>query len=499
MITFTVNNILTHVDNPHPIAHAVGKYLNIKSDSFYKGIDYAEYRATGKSVLRTKYKADYINVYNQMKQTFPTGRLGYLVDWCRDNGIPCQVIDNRIMPEKHLDIIYTGPPSDGSNGKPSRPYQLNAPSILRERGGRGILWHATGSGKTCTGARIIQDFGVTTLYMVPSIELLDQTAKALRAMLSGILIGTIGDGTWDPQSITVATSATLWSRFHRQECKDFLNSIELLITDECHHVTRKGAGTKTKNKEGKGYKVNSWYILAINCPAYFRVGLTGTPGKDIEQKRSLLECVIGRVVDRVSVRELIDVGILSEVEIHMHTITHSVTRSDYPSARREGVLLNEEFNRYLVQIAIAELKAGESVLMLTGSKAHQGPLLVKLFQEYGYEVPFVSGDDTRKNRIRFREDFRNGKIKALVGTVYREGVDFPYLTVGILCDGGQDEKATCQFLGRILRTAEGKTKARLHDAMHKDKKFLQRHSNARLTEYVEQELENIVTHKGITV
>ena len=94
MITFTVDNVITHIDNPHPIAHAVGKYLNLKADSFYKGIDYAEYRETGRTVLKTKYKADYIIVYNQIKQTFPTGRLGYLVDWCYAQGIPCQIVDN---------------------------------------------------------------------------------------------------------------------------------------------------------------------------------------------------------------------------------------------------------------------------------------------------------------------------------------------------------------------------------------------------------------------
>jgi len=499
MITFTVNNIITHVDNPHPIALAVDKYLNLKADSFYKGIDYNIYRATGRTVLKTRYKADYINVYNQQKQTFPTGRLGYIVDWCDENNIECRIIDNRVEPVKHLHMQYTGPISDGSDDNPPRMYQIEAPIRLKDRGGRGILWHATGSGKTCTGARIIHDCGVKTLYMVPSIELFDQTFKALKSMLSAVTIGQIGDGVWDPQDITVATTATLWSRFDTPTCKEFLSSIELLIADECHHVARKGVGTKTKNKKGKGFKVNSWYILAINCPAYYRVGLTGTPGKDIEQKRALLECTFGRVIDRVSVRELIDIGVLTDVEVHMHKINHIRTLPDFPSARKEGILLNEEFNQYIVRLAITELKAGNSVLLLTGSKAHQGPLLSKMFQEAGFDVPFVSGDDKRKKRVQIREDFRAGKIRCLIGTVYREGVDFPALDVGILCDGGQDEKGTCQFLGRILRVSKDKPIARMHDFMHNDKKHLKKHSNARLNTYVEEEIDKIITHEGITV
>jgi superfamily II DNA or RNA helicase len=490
MITFTVNNILTHVDNSFPIAEAVNKYLNIKSDSFYKGIDYKIYRETGRTVLKTKYRSDTLNVYNQQKQTFPTGRLGYLVDWCYDHNIPCKLVDNRIKPKKSYTCNYIGWPSDGSDGNPPRIYQQRAPELIEQKT-RGVLWYATGSGKTAAAARIIQKFCVTTLYMVPSVELLNQTHDALSNMLD-IEIGKIGDGTWNPKEITVATSATLWSRFETDTCKEFLNSIKMLIVDEVHHVS-----IGSKNKSGNLYKVNSWYIISINCPAYYRIGLTGTPGKNIEQKRGLLECTIGRIIDRVSVRELIDLGILTDVEIHLHTIKHSRTIQSYPTARKEGVLLNEELNNYICHIAISELKAGKSVLLLTGSKAHQGPSLQRHFKELGYNVPFVSGNDTRKNRVQIRKDFKAGKIQCLIGTVYKEGVDFPALDTGILCDGGRDEKGTCQFMGRILRTTKGKKIARLHDFMHKDSKHLEKHSKARLQTYFEEEIENIITHEGL--
>jgi len=297
----------------------------------------------------------------------------------------------------------------------------------------------------------------------------------------------------------VATAQTLWSRFNKQECQDFLNRRELLIVDECHHTQVSAGRGGAKDKQGKSYKVNSWYIIAINCPAYYRVGLTGTPGKDIEQKRALLECSIGRVLDRVSVRYLIDLGVLSDVEVHVHKIKHNRYYNDYPSARKEGVLLNTKLNEYIVHIAIAELKAGKNVLLLTGSKAHQGIALSELFAQYGYDVPFVSGDDKRKKRVEIREAFRDGKLSALIGTIYREGVDFPKCSVGILCDGGRDEKGTCQFMGRILRTAKGKGIAHLHDFLHQDKGFLKKHSNARLNTYVEEEIDKIINHEGVSL
>ena len=497
-VMFTVDTLFTHVYNPGLIYPAIDKYLNIRMDGFEKRVDWEYYRQTGEQVVKTFFKRDILNVYNPMKQTFPTGRLGYLMEYCQENGIVCEVADRRERPKKQFDWEYIGPPADGSNGMPPRPYQVGATKVLNERGGRGILWHATASGKTETAAHIMVDLGVPVLYMVPSLELLDQTSKRLQECIKGVEIGILGDGVWNPQPITVCTAQTLWARYDRPECGEFLNSRDMFIVDECHHVQRKSAG-KAKNKKGVVQKMNSWYIIALNCSAYYRVGLTGSPGKDIEQKRALLECAIGRVIDRVTTKELIDRGIVSDVQINIHKIKHTISHGAYPTARKDGVLLNEKFNEYIVHIAMAELKAGRNVLLVTGSKAHQGPLISRIFKRYDFEVPFVSGDDKRKNRSRIREDFRAGRLKCLIGTVYREGVDFPKCDCGILCDGGEDEKATIQFLGRLLRKAKGKGVAQLHDFQHKDKKYLKRHSNARINTYIEEELEKIVMHKGITV
>ena len=500
MTVFHVGNCFTTVDNPAPITAAIAKYLVIKKDGFVQSIDHDEYAATGKTILKTKYVPETVNLYNHIRCQFPTGRLGYITDWCFDNKVPIQVIDERIKPQPHLLVEYVGPPSDGSNGKPPRIYQTLAAGMVQSKGGRGILHHATASGKTTTAARMIAEFKVNTLYIVPSLELLSQTVESLeRNLKTPDGIGIIGDSEWKPKSITVATAASLWSRFETPACTDLLKSIEFVIFDECHHSQLKQGNKYEKNKHGEVQQFNSWYIIAINTPAYYRVGLTGTPGKDIEKKRSLLECAIGRVVHRVSARELIDLGVISDVEIHMHTIKHSKKFLDFPTARKECILLNEPFNEYIVQIAMAELKQGRSVLLLTGSKEHQGPLLQKIFLRYGMEVPFVSGDSKKKDRKDAREEFRAGVRRILIGTIYKEGVDFPSLDSGILCDGGMDEKKTIQFLGRVLRTAEGKTMARLHDFNVKDGKHLSKHSAARISTYLDEELDKIITHKGINI
>ena len=647
MVTFTVDNNFTHVDRPDLVREAIDRFFVIKKDGFVRGLDFKEYQATGKAVLKTKYHPETINLYNLQDQIFPTGRLGYVVDWAYDHGVPCQVLDTRKKPERHYDITYVGPVSDGSNGFPARPYQERAPQLVREHGGRGILWHATASGKTNTAARIIADLGVNTLYVVPSLELLDQTAEGLEKALAikNGSIGKVGDGCWNPQAVTIATMATLWSRYDTVACKELLANTECVIYDECfipgtkvdgkniedikvgdavtafddntfeissqkvthvfktklvgklvtlkfgstvvtctynhpictvsgwkaagmlsckdrvlcthgslsdsgcyalytvdtltvheagsdgtygglcpegyvynlevankhtyvangvivhncHHISSKDKGTSTKDSKGKDYSVNSWYVLAITNSAYYRVGLTGTPGKDLEQKRCFLEAGVGRVIDRVPARQLIDAGIISDVEIHMHTIKHVKRYPDFHTARREGVLLNEKLNEYIVQIAIAEYKMGRSVLLLTESKLHQGPMLSRMFETLGMYVPFVSGDTADTKRKKAREDFKAGTQRLLIGSVYGEGVDFPALDSGILCSGMADEKRPIQFLGRVLRKAKGKGMAHLHDFRHQDKGVLQKHSNSRLNIYVEEEIEKIITHTGITV
>lgn len=501
MVRFHIGNCLTMVENPEPLTQAIMQYLTIKKDGFVKSIDYQEYQNTGKTVLKTVYKPETIYLYNHVRKCFPTGRLGYITDYLWEHNIPFECIDERIKPEPELNVEYIGPPSDGSNGLPPRMYQIEAAGIVVGKGGRGILHHATGSGKTITAARIISTFKVKTLYIVPSLELLYQTAESFtKTLKTEKKIGIIGDGEWDPQDITVSTAASIWSRFETEYCKEFLESIHMIMLDEAHHLSSKEKGRDTKNKNHEVSQFSSWYMIAMNClNAYYRIGLTGTPGKNIEQKRCVIECATGRVLQHISARSLIDIGVLSDVEIHMHTIKHSRIFPDFPTARKEGVLLNEKFNEYIVQIALSELKMGKSVLILTGSKEHQGPMIQRLFSIYGVDVPFVSGNSGKKDRKNYREDFRSGKQRIIMGTVFGEGVDFPSLDCGILADGLADDKKPVQFLGRVLRTAKGKGIAHLHDFKHLDHKYLQRHSNSRLNEYIAQELSHIITHKGIEV
>ena len=486
---------MTEVDNSHALVHAIDKYLVIRQDAFTQEVDWVAFRETGRHTMRTKYKQNKINLFDPVKRRFPTGRLGYILQWCKENGVAYRCIDTRVKPKKQFECKYVGHPCDDSEGFAPRPYQAEAPAKVKDVG-RGVLWHATASGKTVTGARTIQVLGVNTLYMVPSQDLLHQTAEDLAEVLQGVTIGKCGDGEWNPQQVTVATTATLWSRYEKQECKDLLDSTQLLIGDEAHHIQ----SSSTRDKNGNIKQVNSWYIIAINCEAYYRVGMTGTPGKDIEQKRSLLECAFGRVIDRVSSRMLIDLGVIADVDINMHKIKHSVTQSDYPTARKLGIIMNPEFNAYIVDIAIQELKAGKNVLLLTGSKQHQGPALVRAFKDRGFhDVPFVSSGTLGKARRKAREDFKAGKLKCLIGTVYKEGINFPLCDCGILCDGGKDEKKTIQFLGRILRKGKDAKTSTLHDFFHEDAKYLKKHSNNRLKTYMEEELDSIIMHTGITI
>jgi len=633
---------MTSVDDSSQLMHAIDKHLVVRQDAFTQEVDWKEFRETGRHKMMTKYRQHRIDLFNPVKRRFPTGRLGYILEWCRENAVQYQCLDTRVKPERQFDSKYIGHPCDGSTGFAPRPYQEESPKKVSEIG-RGVLWHATASGKTVTAARTINLLGVNTLYMVPSQDLLHQTASDLEEVLEDVTIGKCGDGEWNPKQVTVATTATLWSRFARQECKDLLESTNLLIGDECfvsstliggvtieniqvgdyvpsfkqhvlhrenkkvthvfknrpktnilielrtesgrkiictprhpiavrgyfrphgfkaadelkkgdvliagddydtwdtldsitiHKQTRDGTfggvctdgyvynlevednhtyiangigvhnchhvqASGTKDKNGVVKEVNSWYIIALACEAYYRVGMTGTPGKDIEQKRSFLECAFGRVIDRVSSRELIELGVIANVDINMHKIKHTQTQSDYPTARKLGIIMNTEFNRYLVDIAIQELEAGKNVLLLTGSKQHQGPLLVRLFAERGFhDVPFVSGGTLGKARRKAREDFKAGKLKCLIGTVYKEGINFPLCDCGILCDGGKDEKKTIQFLGRILRKGKDAKTSTLHDFFHEDAKYLKKHSNNRLKTYMEEELDSIIMHKGITI
>ena len=91
-----------------------------------------------------------------------------------------------------------------------RPYQLEALSHMVQST-RGIIQHPTGSGKTLIAAAIAGFIGRQTLYVVPTIDLLNQTYDVFCKIFGERRIGKIGDGETKFAEINIAVVNSLYN------------------------------------------------------------------------------------------------------------------------------------------------------------------------------------------------------------------------------------------------------------------------------------------------
>ena len=134
-----------------------------------------------------------------------------------------------------LDLPWQGPKLRG--------YQLEAVAAFvdpkrTQSLGRGILNMPIRSGKTLTAAAVASALGTTTIFLVPSQLLLEQTYKAFTKALKAD-IGIIGKGVWKPRDVTIASVQMLAARRTKNlmtakpEYRALAGKFGLVIFDEC--------------------------------------------------------------------------------------------------------------------------------------------------------------------------------------------------------------------------------------------------------------------------
>ncbi|MBT9591746.1 MAG: DEAD/DEAH box helicase family protein, partial [Thiobacillus sp.] len=155
----------------------------------------------------------------------PRGCLGAARALLRDNGIRCELRDERYGGEL-LEATFAGK---------LRPDQQSAVAEMLSHD-VGVLCAPTAFGKTVVAAAMIANRGVDTLVLVHRMELLKQWQERLRAFLclDKSAIGTIGGGKARPTGkIDIAVMQSL-SR--QGEVNPLVERYGHVIVDECHHV-----------------------------------------------------------------------------------------------------------------------------------------------------------------------------------------------------------------------------------------------------------------------
>ena len=455
---FSLGNSYTIVTNATPEEEALlHKWCNKEFE--YYGLDFSQ-----RPPRRTKMTSK-LPYYQYNK--FPSGWTGKFLMKLKAQGINVAFKDVRTKPKdtpQLMSLLST------TTIPPLRDYQDRAVSKAIQSS-RGIIHHATGAGKTVVTAAILRDLGLTSLIIVPTLNLLIQTTEDLKGFLGEEFVGEIGEGVFDPKLFTVATVQSLWSKIKRNdpELSNLFKKIDVLCIDEAHHI----------NVAGKNKIQNTYFKIATMLDCFYKFGLTATPGDPNSLERELLEGATGRVIDQVSSSELIKRGLLTKPVIQMYKITPPQRFSDWQAAYKQNILRNARRNAQIVRLAESFAEQDKSVLITVTRVAEHGGLLNDMIED----AVFMSGQTPAEERKEILEDFGNKKIKILISTVVNEGVNIPSMDVIIMAGGGKSNKQTVQRVGRALRKSEGKSKAMIVDFYDADNGMLERHSKARLKTY----------------
>jgi superfamily II DNA or RNA helicase len=366
----------------------------------------------------------------------PRGCLDAAQDLLRDNGIRCDLRDERYSGES-IDVAFVGTLRLDQEAAVAGMLHFDA----------GVLCAPTAFGKTVTAAALIARRGVNTLILVHRTELLKQWQERLQAFL-GVgkgVIGTIGGGKAKPTGkIDIAVMQSL-SR--QGEVSPLVENYGHVIVDECHHV---GAV--------------SFDAILKRAKAKFVLGLTATPiRRDGQQPIIFMQC------GPIRYTAATPTGAPRDLEV--------VPRSRFSLIDLSSEAGIQDVFRYLAndlartEAIAAEVRAafwlGRKVLVLTERTEHLDAIQNAL---NGMEPPpfVLHGRMSKKQRATLIAALDAlppdaPRVLLATGKLVGEGFDHPPLDTLVLAMPVSWKGTLQQYAGRLHREHASKTDVRIID------------------------------------
>jgi len=365
-----------------------------------------------------------------------------------------------------------------------RDYQQDALAAWRENNRRGSVVLPTGSGKTFLAVQAIADAGVSTLVVVPTIDLMNQWHATLTNAFGEQLpdgVGVLGGGSHNLTEITVTTYDSAYRYIN-----EYGDRFGLLVVDEVHHLP-----------------APTYQQIPEMTIAPYRLGLTATYERADEQ-HEVLEDLLGSVVYQEAVDELTG-EYLSEYEtIHLQVELTGDEREtydeeyqiyrDYIDSHDIELWKEDGYQEFLKRTsydpqgrrALIAKQRAETIARTAEKKLDTLDNLLKRHyddrtitftanNEFAYEisqefiVPCITHQTATDERTEILERFRTGEYSMLATSqVLDEGIDVPAANVGIILSGSASKRQYAQRLGRILRPTEDNQPARLYEIITED-------------------------------
>jgi superfamily II DNA or RNA helicase len=385
-----------------------------------------------------------------------------------------------------------------ATGKILRPHQSAALTGWEGLGRRGILEHATGSGKTFTAISAMRDAfkrQEVPLIVVPSELLLDQwndeIVENLQDVAPHILRCGAGHSKWRDDGLIGP-----WTRAGSDKPRLVLSTMQTAAMPEFRSAIRQGSHVFLIADEVHRLGSTS-HLQMLTLDTGARLGLSATPRRagDPFGTDQILTYFNGIVPPPFTLQDAIKSGALTPYFYHVHTVTltdaeqqawDEVTKrikrlsAQNASAKEPDPGADFQVKRMLIERARilkqADGKAGVAGGILASNFQRGDRWIVycddlsqlnavrATLARAGLESTEYHSSMTGDKEQTIRLFEVNGGIVVSIRCL-DEGVDIPSVTHALILASSKNPREYIQRRGRVLRRAEGKSVAHIHDVL----------------------------------
>jgi len=385
-----------------------------------------------------------------------------------------------------------------SNGKRLRPHQKAALEGWEAQGRRGILEHATGSGKTFTAICAIRDAlrrHEVPIVIVPSELLLEQWYRELSDNLSDLALQVLrcgaGHTKWRDEDLIGP-----WTRAGSDTLRIVLSTMQTAVLPEFRGAMRQGDHlfmvADEVHRTGSPHHLE---LLSLQTGP--RLGLSATPRRagDPFGTERIMAYFEGVVQPPFTLQDAIQSGALTPYFYHVHAMT--LTEGEQQAwdqitmrIRRitaQNVGKKDPDPGWDFQVKKLLIERGRILKQASGKAGSAGAIIAAHFHRGERWIVYcddlaqltavrneisarglesteyhsvMAGD--KKQTIRLFEI--NGGIVVSIRCL-DEGVDIPSVTHALILASSKNPREYIQRRGRVLRLAEGKGVAHIHDVL----------------------------------
>lgn len=367
----------------------------------------------------------------------PRGYLRHLILLCRKMGVDYRIEDRR----------RSRPPVDFTFRGELRPFQKKAAEQMLARD-FGTLSSPTGSGKTVVALYMIARRRQPAMVIVHTKDLGSQWVDRIGAFLGipAAECGMIGAGRRQiGERITVALVQSLY------RCAEEVSEhIGFLLVDECHRCPSRTFTEAVTSFDSK-------YML----------GLSATPWRRDHLSR-LIFWHLGDVHHEVDKAGLLAAGVVLPAEVVVRETDFQPYHdpvSEYSRMLAE-LTADTERNLLIAGDVAREVQATSGVsLVLSDRRAHCENLQALLRYRFKVDSELLTGEMGMRERQAVAARLNDGKIRVLIATgqLIGEGFDCRNLSTLFFATPIRFSGRVLQYVGRVLRPAPGKAKARVFD------------------------------------